>query len=268
MRVCPSNSGQVGSDLPLVQLITAIGEPHFAQRTIEFVNNRLMVDHISFFLLDRELVPHFLGGASRNDSQTALLAGRLYERAMFHRYDPNPRQIRTRSADEDVMIFRQRAADIRDPEYRDRLYRRFNLLERISLIRAVSGRWFVISVYRNVQSGSFEPRDINLLREMGALLVACTAKHASLAAGELAAEPASRSRDYLESLLKSIEPRLTRREQQVCSLALTGETVGGIAASLGIQQSTVATLRRRAYAKLGITRLNGLFGLCISRIAR
>jgi DNA-binding CsgD family transcriptional regulator len=166
------------------------------------------------------------------------------------------------------MIFRQRAVDIRDPEYRDSLYRRFNLLERISLIRAVTGRWFVVSVYRNVQSGNFEPRDINLLREMGALLVACTARHASLAAGALTAKPASRSGDYLESLLKSIEPRLTRREQQVCSLALAGETVGGIAANLGIRQSTVATLRRRAYAKLGITRLNGLFGLCISKIAR
>jgi DNA-binding CsgD family transcriptional regulator len=78
--------------------------------------------------------------------------------------------------------------------------------------------------------------------------------------------PAAHSNTYLENLLASIEPRLTHRERQVCSLALKGRTVEEIAEALKIQPSTVATLRRRAYSKLKITKLNGLFALCIARL--
>jgi DNA-binding CsgD family transcriptional regulator len=255
------------SDLPLIRLVMAMGEPAFAQSAVAFLNSRLVVDHVSLFSLDHELMPHFLDAASKAGAPTALLAGRLYERSLFYRHDPNAQRISGRSGEEDVMLFRQKAADIRDPKYRDRLYRHFNLLERISLIRAVNGRWFTVNVYRDVSSGPFDSDDTDALSGLAALLVTCTAKHVALIGND--PEPSGpHSRAYLESLLESIEPRLTPRERQVCSLALLGLTVDGIAVTLGIQQSTVATLRRRAYHKLGISKLNGLFALCIAKISR
>jgi len=256
------------SDLPLIEFVAAIGEPKFAQKGLDYVNSRLAADHVSLFILDHELVPHILGGASRAADQTALLAARIYERAMFYRHDPNSQRIGTRAGAGEVMIFRQRASDIRNAQYRDRLYRHFGLLERLSVMRAVNGKWFVFNVYRNVESGYFTAAEFDALAELGSLLVTCTAKHAALAEPGLVRDAALKSRDYLESLLKSVEPKLTQRERQVCALALADQTVAGIAASLGIGQSTVATLRRRAYAKLGITRLNGLFALCIAKISR
>ena len=42
--------------------------------------------------------------------------------------------------------------------------------------------------------------------------------------------------------------------------------MAGIASILGVKESTVATLRRRAYAKLGISNLNSLFALCVARM--
>jgi DNA-binding CsgD family transcriptional regulator len=256
------------SDLPLIRFVMAIGEPTYAQTAVQYVNTQLPVDHISFFILDHELMPNFLDAASKAGSPTALVAGRLYERAMFYLHDPNAQRISGRSGEEDVMLFRQSATDIRDPEYRDRVYRRFNLLERISLVRAVNGRWFTFNVYRDVASGAFNAHDTDVLSGLAALLVTCTAKHVALTGKNLQEDPGPHSHAYLETLLESIEPRLTRRERQVCSLALLGHTVDGIAAALGIQQSTVATLRRRAYSKLGITKLNGLFALCIAKISR
>jgi DNA-binding CsgD family transcriptional regulator len=255
------------SDLPLIRFVMAIGEPGFAQRAVEFVNSRVVVDHVSFFVLDHELMPHFLDAASKAGSQTALLAGRLYERSMFYLHDPNAERISGRSGEEDVMLFRQNAADIRDPRYRDRLYRRFNLLERISLVRSVHGRWFSVNVYRDVNSGAFDPQDTDMLSELAALLVTCTAKHVALTTKAPDKDSRPQSRAYLESLLGSIESRLTQRERQVCSLALMGHTVDSIASLLRIQRSTVATLRRRAYSKLGISKLNGLFSLCIAKIS-
>jgi DNA-binding CsgD family transcriptional regulator len=246
----------------------AIGEPQFAQKGLDYVNSRLAVDHVSLFILDHELVPHTLGAASLAADRTALLAARIYERAMFYRHDPNSQRISGDSGAGEVMIFRQRASDIQNPQYRDRLYRHFGLLERLSVVRAVSGRWFVFNVYRNVGSGHFSGAEFDALAELGPVLVTCAAKHAALAQPDLLLDAAVKSREYLETLLKSVEPRLTQREREVCALALADQTVSGIAASLGIGQSTVATLRRRAYAKLGITRLNGLFALCIAKISR
>jgi DNA-binding CsgD family transcriptional regulator len=245
----------------------ALGEPGFAKRAVDFVNTGVVADHVSLFMLDHELVPHFLDAASLNDPQIASLAGRLYERSLFYRHDPNTQHV-SGGPTEDVMMFRQRASDILDANYRDRVYRRFNLLERISLIHAVNGRWYVFNVYRDVRSGACQPRDLDWLSGHAALLVACTAKHAALVNVGLHKDRAAHSNTYLENLLASIEPRLTHRERQVCSLALKGRTVEEIAEGLKVQPSTVATLRRRAYAKLGITKLNGLFALCIAKISR
>jgi DNA-binding CsgD family transcriptional regulator len=255
------------SDLPLIRMVMAIGGPAFAQSAVDFLNSLLNVDHLSYFVLDHEFMPRFLDAASKAGSGTALQAGRLYERSMFYLQDPNAARISGHSGDEDVMLFRQNASDIRDPGYRDRLYRHFNLLERLSLVRAVEGRWFTFNVYRNVPSGPFGPHDAAVLIAQGPLLIACTAKHVGLTAKSADAAPQPQSRRYLEDLLGTIEGRLTVRERQVCALALIGHTVEGIGTLLHVRQSTVATLRRRAYAKLGITKLNGLFSLCIAAIS-
>jgi len=255
------------SDLPLIRFVMAIGEPDFAQNAVAFLNTQVKIDHVALFSLDHELIPHFLGAASKTGSAKALLAGRLYERSMFYRHDPNAHRISDRSGEDDVMLFRQNAADIRDPAYRDRLYRHFNLLERISLVRSVNGRWFTFNVYRDVGSGPFDARDIDILSRSAALLVTCAAKHVALTTKLQGTSARPQSRAFLESLLGSIESRLTLRERHVCSLALMGHSIDAIAAILRIRQSTVATLRRRAYSKLGITKLNGLFALCIAKIS-
>ena len=212
--VCPPVSGQTGAgDLPLIRLILATGGSGFAREAVAFLNSRLTVDHVSYFVLDHEFMPHFLDGASRTGATTALDAGRLYERSMFYRQDPNSACLSRHTGD--------------------------------------------------AGSGPFTEGDTALLASLGPLLIACTAKQVALTSRE---RP-SRSRRYLEGVLTSIEPRLTARERQVCALALTGHTVAAIGRHLRIQQSTVATLRRRAYSKLGISKLNGLFALCIARIS-
>jgi len=256
----------------------AIGGLHFARQAVDFLNSRLSADHVSYFVLDHEFMPHFLDGASKAGSATAVRAGRLYQRSLFYRQDPNAAHLVGHSGEEGVMLFRQHASDIRDPGYRDRLYRRFNLLERLSVVRAVEGRWLTFNVYRDAGSGPFGPEDTAVFASLGPLLIACTAKHLALPAAPRAAagrppvqRPAAgrtrRPLGYLENVLTSIDPRLTLREREVCALALTGNTVAAISRVLRTQPSTVATLRRRAYAKLGISKLNELFSLCITHIS-
>ena len=63
-------------------------------------------------VFDDKLVPHLAGTASRSAGKTAMLAGRIYERGMFYRFDPTRGRVRTGSAADDVLLFRMAASDI------------------------------------------------------------------------------------------------------------------------------------------------------------
>lgn len=54
-------------------------------------------------------------------------------------------------------------------------------------------------------------------------------------------------------------PQLTPREAEICSGIILGYTVVGLSLNLGISINTVATHRKRAYAKLKISSQNELF---------
>lgn len=72
----------------------------------------------------------------------------------------------------------------------------------------------------------------------------------------------------LESLLLSVNPKLTPRQIHVCARALLGMTNLAISIELGISTSTVATLRRRAYSTLRISSLGELFALCLEHVVQ
>ncbi|SHI93989.1 DNA-binding transcriptional regulator, CsgD family [Shimia gijangensis] len=64
----------------------------------------------------------------------------------------------------------------------------------------------------------------------------------------------------LESRVSALKERgvghfgsLSPREAEVCDMVLKGISVAGTALALGISDNSVRTLRRRAYAKLGVT---------------
>lgn len=254
-------------DDALIDLLASVGEPTFATQALMFVNAQLVADHLSLLVFDARLVPHLAGAASRGSAKTALQAGKLYERAMFYRFDPNAERVREGSGEEDVMLSTLAASDIHDAHYRSSIYGRFGIVERASLIRQVSGRWLQLNVYRSQTSGRFDTVALAKLTEIAPVLIACAGKHLTLTSKPSARLDRAAMLAAFSSMLQSLDAGLTAREQQVCAHALAGITTAGIASTLGVKESTVATLRRRAYAKLGITSLNSLFALCITHLA-
>ena len=253
-------------DDALIALLASVGDTEFAAQALAFVNSQVVADHLSLLVFDAELVPHIAGTASRAAGKTAMLAGQVYLRSMFYRFDPNSERVRTSSAEEDVMLFTLAASDIRDVRYRSSIYGRFGLIERVSLIRRVLGRWLLLNLYRDRAAGRFEPAALAKLTEMAPLLIACAGKHVAMTAQPAARRDRAATIASFESMLQSLDAGLTQRERQVCAHALAGVTVAGIAVTLGVKDSTVATLRRRAYAKLGISSLNSLFAMCVAHL--
>jgi DNA-binding CsgD family transcriptional regulator len=246
----------------LIDLIGSLGSTGFAGRALDHLNSQFRADHLSLLVFDRDLVPHLAAAASRSGAGTALRAARVYERGLFHRFDPGLRHVRRGTADAETVLFRLDPADLRDSRYRAGIYGRFGIVERVSLIRRVLGRWLLLNVYRDRSSGKFDDAALAHLAASAPLLVACAGKHVALteAGTRLRAGTAS----SFDALLRSFNTRLTERERQVCAHALAGLTVAGIASVLEVKESTVSTLRRRAYAKLGVSSLSSLFALCLS----
>jgi DNA-binding CsgD family transcriptional regulator len=125
----------------------------------------------------------------------------------------------------------------------------------------------MLNLYRGRGSAPFREREIARIREISALLLSLAGKHAGLVAAVPVRAGRLESTRYLDRLLAGIETRLTPRERAVCARALAGQTVQGIASELGVRPPTVATLRRRAYAKLNISSLNELFARCMAHLS-
>lgn len=248
----------------LSEAILSLGEPDFAHALLRMMEPLVPVDHLAIVTFDDELAAHLVTAVSRQPGNPALEAGRLYERSRFYRHDPGARQL---SAGGPVLS-QLRASDIKDRQYRQEIYDRYRLLERLSLVDRVRDRWIMVNLYRGRGSDFFQERDITRVRESAPLLLGLAGKHTDLTAATMSRSGRAESIQYLDDLLGQIETRLTPREREVCARALAGQTVQGIASELGVRPTTIATLRRRAYEKLHISSLNELFARCMEQLAR
>jgi DNA-binding CsgD family transcriptional regulator len=260
---------QVPQPVLLAEVVEALGSDAFAFALLRSLTGWLPCDHLSIIVFNVDLSARVVCAASRGPANIAAEAGRLYERGRFYLLDPGTRQMRPDAGGGPVLL-RLRAADIQDGDYQRAIYERFGLRERLSVIDRVTDHWLMLNLYRERDTARFTSRQGGRLRTMAPLLLSLVGKHLSLNGAQVspARNSGIRSIAFLDSLLMSLNEQLTNRERAVCARALAGLTVAGIAADLGVKASTIATLRQRAYSKLGISSLSQLFARCIEQLAR
>ena len=128
--------------------------------------------------------------------------------------------------------------------------------------------WFIANIYRERKSGGFSETDLDLLEQTTDVLCSAVERHVSLVS-PAALEPGSNPPvEWMEKLVTDLGHGLTPREVQVCARALSGMTRAGIALDLGVKPTTVVTLVQRAYARINISTLNELFGLCLGSLSQ
>ncbi len=250
----------------LSDLIDVLGTSAWAGQLLLTLSPSLRCEHLSAFVFDATLHPHQIMAQSLGSEPVAERAGQLVRSEALYRFDPNLRVVRAANlGGNEVLTTRQRAVDISEQAYALGLYKRFGLVDRLSLLSSSQGRWFVLSIYRSSQAGEFEPADCTAFEASAGLLAAMLRRHLQWmppAAWRSAIAPDNAA---LEQRLQALPSRLSLRERQVCARALRGVANPGIALDLGVQVSTVSTLRRRAFAKLGISTLGELYVLCLWR---
>lgn len=262
--------------------VATLGGDDFAARLLATIGRVVAADHLSFFRLVPGTPPSLVAAETGLGGDVAAVAGQQYVKSLYYRFDPNTRRIGhggqigdgdgtddgTAAGPVDgPLVTRLLAADIADPAYKAEIYERFALEDRLSIMGHEGAVWHIVSLYRDRSTGRFSAADEAALGARAPLISQLAARQLATLPQEAWAAPTLPPVPLLETMVRDLGARLSDREVQVCARALLGKTGEGIALDLNVKETTIATLRKRAYAKLGISTLNELFALCLSREA-
>lgn len=150
---------------------------------------------------------------------------------------------------EEALAVRCQAEHIPDANWREQIYVRSALSDRLSLLyRGTQGNAYAVNVYRTQAQGLFEPDRLQQLLTLAPLV------HRVLShrVGAVQHSNTAQRTQQIELNLAARAPELSPREREVCARIACGLSMDGIAADLGIAKSSVLTLRKRAYNKLAL----------------
>ena len=135
--------------------------------------------------------------------------------------------------------------------------KRVGLVDKLALAWWSGTTAYYANFYRFAATGRFQDRDVAVLGELADLVAALVRMHD----GRHRLAEALRQDSALASaarLIALLSDRLTAREQEVLAALLMGTSSEGIGKALGVKPTSVATYRKRAYARLGISSQNEL----------
>lgn len=174
-----------------------------------------------------------------------------------------------------------RAQEVIDPTYRRTFYSFAEVREKISLAFRDASGTFYINLYRNADQDSYSDNELALMSDASDVICQLVAKHHRLTAPESVGGFAGRAEDNplhedrradlvrrIRQALLNDASGLSEREAEVCAAIACGITTEGISLELDISPNTVATHRKRAYAKLGISSQAELFAKFYSSVGR
>lgn len=226
------------------RLMDAAGTPAFAPLMLETAHRLAGVDEIFAYRIDDANPPEILAWSS------ALQADR--ERAdqyarRFFRHDPANR-LRSHTPAGRGFAGRIAARDINPHDYRAICFERPRFVDKLCYGWRGQDRSLIVSFYRRREGNDVDAA-------LGALAAV------GLSALARAARPATRDvtplHERIETRLGTAYPMLSPREREICARSLAGWSADRIGTTLGISASTVLTYRRRAYARLDISGVEG-----------
>ena len=160
---------------------------------------------------------------------------------------------------------------VRDVAFRRRFYDEALVRQELAMIASINNQTLYCSFYRSEEQKDFANEDALQLQQLGNFLIQTLGKHAEVANLRLSSpqgrpEPATLCPERRERMFQELRATLlkaagglTQREAEICASIALGYTTLGISLKLGISINTVATHRKRAYAKLRISSQNELF---------
>lgn len=257
MSMLEPHRGDAATQRALHGLIGAIGDGAFAGEALEALNGPLQAASWSVYRVWRERAPVLHFSASRGVADTTGDCFRAYQDGLYRR-DRSFDRVDAAGAPGHVAVLHMRAEDAPNSDHRDRIYRRHQVLERLSVAaRDDDGSLLAVNLYHHEHQGPFSGVERERFEAIAPLLMATVKRHLALAGRAAPVDP--------RGALQRACPALTARELDVCERLLRGWSHDCIAADLGLSVATVKTYRARAFERLGLhfrSELFARFGAC------
>ena len=248
-------------DAPISSLIGLIGSDQFSDQFFQTVDALVPMDQCTVFVSEREGISHLVAQARGLSTHKVESLARSYI-LNGHRRDPIWQTSMDNNGDHPIVV---RPSTMNDLAYRREFYDSVNIFEEVALCSELNGRKIYVAYYREREKGHFSQDEIDLLAACGQSVLSVVNKQAEMAQrlSPASARPRQLSRDELlkkvyQAILQDA-PQLTAREAEICAGIVLGYTIVGLSLNCGISVNTVATHRKRAYAKLRISSQNELF---------
>lgn len=247
-------------DRPIAGLIDLIGSDKFADQFFSTMDKVVAMDHCTVFVSENNAISPLVSLAHGPVRDKVQMLARSY---VAHGHQMDPVWSRSESGLQERPIVVSPSA-MKDDAYRREFYDSVNIFEEVSFFGEMSGRGIYVGFYRERPKGHFRADEVDLLSACGRSMVSVLSKQADMAR-RLAPVPRAAALSRAE-LWKKVNvailedaPQLTPREAEICAGIILGYTVVGLSLNLNISVNTVATHRKRAYAKLRVSSQNELF---------
>lgn len=233
----------------LSELACTLGTPGFPAALLACLGQWADCRHFSVLRMAGDRPKLLAAGTRHHDTGLVLRCGEAYIEH-YYRHDPLFEPLRSAPGQVGHLL----AQDIRFMPYREAIYQRHDMIERLSsLYLDEQDRPVLFNLYRHRDQGFFSDSELRMCEALSPVLL-------QLLRGHLALTGLKRTEDHQQLLLQHCSG-LTMQELNICSRLLQGMTHAGIAADLGIKESTVKTYRNRAFDRLGINFRSQLFAL-------
>jgi DNA-binding CsgD family transcriptional regulator len=242
------NETMLPSPQQMVALIGALGTDQFEVETLNVLAVLAGVEHYSIYRV-RSGTPEFLGGASVRGQHPARLTGanQRYSRS----YAELLRALDIVQPGEPAVLLHDPIDSLEDPGLTGAL-RHYNIVDRVMLSGRTGDDLYAITLMRSADVGVFAPEQIAHLKAAADLMIAACAKHASIHWDRPRGVKIFASVAVIEAKLREAAWGLSERELQVSARILFGISALGISIDLGLGEDTIATYRKRLYARLSI----------------
>ena len=235
----------------LTALIGGIGEHDFGQRLMTLFSETYDAEGFAIYHVSENAV-HDVATEMREDSAVARRQVAIYLENQRWRRDPMIAQARQQLGQRRTGVVQSPMHDLPKADFRDVLYDRMNICDRVLLCGRSSGGMIGLSLVRAAKSGAFDAGDMVRLTDACPLLMSIIDKHVAIVRRPPKLASALTSLRLIQQCLADAATHLSAREKEVCARILYGMSFAGISVDLGIGEETVVTYRKRAYDRLGI----------------
>ncbi len=245
----------------LSALIASVPKEGFGKAVLDYISQSARIENFGAF---------YFSDLTRPKPVLSVWSGRISDywfqrnaKAILNASDIQKSMVRKmKSAPDDGVIIERWHPSQFDP--RRPLFEQCKVLERIG-VYSKSGRSGFQSFYlRGTKDGWITDDEFQRLQECLPIVHSLIGLRQQMVGSENFQFTAGDSASSLRERDVAGFGRLSEREAQVCDAAIRGMTVAGTAIELAVSETTIRTLRQRAYRKLGVRSANALLALIVN----